>query len=64
MNTGIRVVKYYAWERPFIKVVDKARDNELIHLRGFLFWKVLAISLSSLRYHVTHHYYLLLILGG
>ena len=32
---GIRVVKYYAWERPFLGVLDKARDDELVWLRKY-----------------------------
>jgi ATP-binding cassette subfamily C (CFTR/MRP) protein 1 len=34
-------VKYYAWERPFINVVDKAREAELAHLRKFLLYKAI-----------------------
>ena len=27
--TGIRIIKFYAWERPFNKEVDKVREEEL-----------------------------------
>ena len=32
---GIRVVKYYAWERPFLGVLDDARDQELVWLKKY-----------------------------
>ncbi|KAJ3027782.1 UNVERIFIED_CONTAM: hypothetical protein HDU68_003121, partial [Siphonaria sp. JEL0065] len=34
---GIRVVKIYAWEESFKKVISDARAEELKHIRGFLF---------------------------
>lgn len=33
---GIRVVKFYAWEKPFLKKVDEVREQELKHLRTFV----------------------------
>lgn len=30
---AIRIVKYYAWERPFLKKIDEARETELKELR-------------------------------
>jgi hypothetical protein len=37
---GIRVVKFYAWERRFIQTVDQAREAEMTQMRRFLVFKV------------------------
>jgi ATP-binding cassette subfamily C (CFTR/MRP) protein 4 len=37
---GIRVIKYYAWERPFADVVDQTREAELKHLARYLMSRV------------------------
>jgi ATP-binding cassette subfamily C (CFTR/MRP) protein 1 len=42
MILGIRVIKYYAWERPFLHEVDAQREKELRYLRMF----VLMMSLT------------------
>eukprot|EP01105_Mastigella_eilhardi_P014723 TRINITY_DN3350_c0_g1_i1.p1 TRINITY_DN3350_c0_g1~~TRINITY_DN3350_c0_g1_i1.p1 ORF type:complete len:1129 (-),score=255.83 TRINITY_DN3350_c0_g1_i1:649-3834(-) len=31
---GIRIIKYYAWERPFLRNISAAREKELRELRG------------------------------
>lgn len=31
--SAIRIVKYYAWERPFLQKIDEARENEIKSLK-------------------------------
>lgn len=50
---GIQIIKYYAWERNFAKVVDAIRQKELRAVKGTLYvlasiyslWAVAKVSL-------------------
>ena len=42
---GIRVVKYYAWEKPFLKVISDAREEELKIIRKFIVVKAVNFAL-------------------
>lgn len=35
--TAIRIVKYYAWELPFLRNIDQARLDQLVEVKRFLF---------------------------
>lgn len=45
--SGIRIIKYYAWENAFIKKITAVRDQEIVLLRkmGYLFNTVFALFL-------------------
>ena len=38
MVLGVRVLKYMAWERPFLQVMDAQREKELGYLRGYVLY--------------------------
>ena len=44
--SAIRIVKYYAWERPFLQKIDDSREAEIVHLKSVA-W-INAILLASL----------------
>ncbi|KAI8618185.1 P-loop containing nucleoside triphosphate hydrolase protein [Chytriomyces sp. MP71] len=44
---GIRVVKMYAWEESFKRVISEARSEELKHIRGFLFARSVVNGISE-----------------
>lgn len=47
--SAIRIVKYYAWERPFLEKVDEAREAEIVHLRRIALYNCILLgSLVSL----------------
>jgi ABC-type multidrug transport system fused ATPase/permease subunit len=41
---GIRVVKYYAWEKPMQEKVDEIREQEVANLTYYLYCKVVQIA--------------------
>jgi ATP-binding cassette subfamily C (CFTR/MRP) protein 1 len=45
---GIRIIKFYAWERPFGKEVDKIRENELDALTKLAYVSAVGFSLILL----------------
>lgn len=45
---GIRIIKYYAWERPFAKEVGKIRDSELKALTRLAYVSAVGFSLILL----------------
>jgi ATP-binding cassette subfamily C (CFTR/MRP) protein 1 len=45
---GIRIIKYYAWERPFAKEVGKIRDSELKALTNLAYVSAVGFSLILL----------------
>ena len=44
MVIGVRVLKYLAWERSFLRVVDAQREKEVAHLRSFVYLTSLTFS--------------------
>ncbi|KAI8619285.1 hypothetical protein BC830DRAFT_1060513, partial [Chytriomyces sp. MP71] len=44
---GIRVVKIYAWEESFKKIVANIRLDELKHIRGFLFSRAIVNGITQ-----------------
>ena len=45
---GIRVVKYYGWERPMLGVLDKAREEELAWLKKYVVLKSITFGILML----------------
>ncbi|XP_054167266.1 ATP-binding cassette sub-family C member 2-like [Oppia nitens] len=45
---GIKVLKFYAWEKPFIQLVDKIRKSELKHMIGANLWFAINVCISRL----------------
>jgi ATP-binding cassette subfamily C (CFTR/MRP) protein 1 len=45
--TGIRIIKYYAWEKPFLKKISEIRDIEVqfLYKMGYIFNGVFAVFL-------------------
>jgi len=45
--TAIRIVKYYAWEKPFLSNITKSRLSQLADVRSFLFARAWLISVLT-----------------
>ena len=45
---GIRVVKYYAWERPFLVLLTNVREEQIVWLRKMILSSCLFFGASSL----------------
>ena len=46
---GIRIIKYYCWEKPFLKKIDQVREEELKNLRSvFVLSEVLCDGLDNI----------------
>ena len=45
---GVRVVKYYGWEQPFLALLTKAREQQVVWLRKLLLSSCLFFALLSL----------------
>ena len=41
--TGIRVVKAYAWEKAFMRVIGETRAKELLFIRRHAYWNMLGM---------------------
>ena len=41
---GIRIVKFYAWEKPFIKVIEAARNTELGWIKMHAYWMSIGLQ--------------------
>jgi len=59
--TGIRVVKFYAWEEPFADRVQKTRVKEVASLRSFVLLKMFNLTVcaafqpTACRLHLLEH---------
>lgn len=45
--TAIRIVKYYAWEKPFVRNIGATRDDQLVTVRWLLIFRALLVSLLT-----------------
>jgi ABC-type multidrug transport system fused ATPase/permease subunit len=45
--TAIRIVKYYAWERPFVKNINATRDDQLVTVKTLLYYRAILISVLT-----------------
>ena len=43
---GIRVLKYLAWERSFLRVMDAQREKEIVYLRSFVY--IMSLTFAAL----------------
>jgi ATP-binding cassette subfamily C (CFTR/MRP) protein 1 len=59
--SAIRIVKYYAWERPFLAKIDEAREVEIGHLKTIAVYNAILlgalISLPTLAMGFTIFFY-------
>jgi len=44
--SAIRLIKSYAWEKPFEDRVKKVRNEEIVHLRRAAFLQSLSLAIS------------------
>lgn len=40
-SAGIKAIKLYAWEDPYVNRIKKLRDTELRHIRSAALWGIL-----------------------
>jgi ABC-type multidrug transport system fused ATPase/permease subunit len=45
--TAIRIVKYYAWEKPFVRNINQTRNNQLTSVKATLYVRAFLISLLT-----------------
>lgn len=47
--SGIRIIKYYCWEKPFLRKIDKVREEEMKELRRvFVLSEILCDGLDNI----------------
>ena len=45
--TGIRIVKFYAWEKPFKKMIESVRGIELEAIKKHAYWMQCGMYVNS-----------------